>query len=189
MDKFNNYLSKTAFCMILLLILPFINVGQAIGAPPTTNVNVVNTPNVNVVNPTSRPLPVIERGPASQPFQASANGLFVFNQANMPLPLVTVPTGKQLIIEFATVGAFLDSTCSMDALIQTTAGGTTALHQLVVTQQGLLGGSLIFAAAQPMRLYADPGTSVLGSVNRDGTSCLLGGGAAMTISGYYVNIP
>jgi hypothetical protein len=113
--------------------------------------------------------------------------LFAFNEVGKTFTFVTVPAGKRLVIEYVTVNGFFEVGSAMVALITTTVGGITAQHQLVVTQQGVLAGSLVFAAAQPLRLYADPGTNVLGIVSRDPITA--GGGAGMTISGYYVDLP
>ena len=79
----------------------------------------------------------------------------------------------------------------MIAGIYTTVGGVEVFHNLVMTEQGTINDPVTFTAAQPMRVYADPGTKVLGIVARtataaDGTSTLSG---TITISGYFIDLP
>jgi hypothetical protein len=163
--------------MVTLLVVTA-DIGNTAGGPPTQNVNVINTP-----------LPVREVfNPASQPFQASAGDLFGATETSKTFVLATVPAGKRLVIEYATASGFFAAGNKMGALITTTVGGITVQHQLVMIEQGAIADPVDFAAAQPMRLYADPGTNVLGIVFR--TDPPSGsGGAGMTISGYYIDIP
>jgi hypothetical protein len=142
---------------------------------------------VNVANTASTPVPVREVGAAIQPFQASGGGTFSNGVDSHSFVLVTVPPGKRLVIEYATVGGFASEGVKLGTVIVTTVGGTTVQHQLVVTDQGSIYDPVNFAAAQPMRLYADPGTDVVGIVVR--TPNAFGGGAGMTISGYFVDLP
>jgi len=179
MNKFKNYLFSAVCCMALLLITASIHVGQAVGAPGPQNVNVINTP-----------LPVKEvANPAFQPFQAQGAAIVEFTESSKSFTLVTVPPGKRLVIEYAEAGGFFADGTKMSAVITTTVGGITIQHQLVMIEQGILSGSLTFAAAQPMRLYADPGTSVIGIVSRGEDHPPGGGGWGVTISGYFVDIP
>ena len=172
--------------MILLLIPAFINVGQAVAAQ-TTSVNVVNTPDVNIVNLPSTPVPVREvNNPAIQPFQAAGFYPFTGQGSGGVITLFTVPNGKRLVIEYATAQGQLPMGAKLQGFITTTVGGVTAEHQLVMIDQGVLAGSVVFAAAQPMRLYADPGTTVLADVGRDPFTG--GGGVAVTISGYFIEL-
>jgi len=183
MSKFNNFLPKAVGCVVTLLVVAFITLGQAItaGAAPAPT-------NVNVINPASTPVSVREVGPAIEPFQASAGGSFYNGVDSQTFVLATVPPGKRLVIEYATVSGFLgEAGLKLGALISTTAGGTNVQHSLPVTEQGSINDPVSFAAAQPMRLYADPGTNVVGIVFR--TPSQFGGGGGMTISGYYVDLP
>jgi len=173
MKKFKNYLPQAACCMMLLFMVAFINVGQAVAAQAVT---VTNTP-----------LPVREvADPAKQPFQAME--IAQITDLNHLFQLATVPAGKRLVIEYASAGSNVTAGTKMVAVITTTAGGNTVSHSLVMVDQGLLQGSLNIVAAQPMRLYADPGTPVTGIIWRDSPN---GGGGnwGMTISGYFVDVP
>ncbi len=177
MDKFNHYLSKGALSAILLLLMALINVGQAVGA--SLPVHVTNTP-----------LPVREvANPAIQPFQAAGSALVEFTDISKTFTLVTVPAGKRLVIEYAEASGFFEEGTKMSAIITTTVGGVTLQHQLAMIDQGVQSGSLVFVAAQPMRLYADPGTDVIGIVSRGDPHPPGGGGWGIAISGYFVNLP
>jgi len=179
MNKFKNYLFSAVCCMALLLITASINVGQAVGAQGPQNVNVINTP-----------LPVKEvANPAFQPFQAQGAAAVGADEGSANFVLTTVPAGKRLVIEYGEAeGWFADGT-KMTAIIATTVGGVTIYHKLVMFDQGIQSGSLTFVAAQPMRLYADPGTTVNGIVSRGDGYPPGGGGWGVTISGYFVDIP
>src|SRR6266568_1260283 len=78
--------------------------------PTTQDVNVVNTPNVNVVNTTASPVQVRDvDNPARQPFHAEAVGGFADGASVTGGILIpTVPAGKRLVIEHVSVfGAML----------------------------------------------------------------------------------
>jgi hypothetical protein len=180
MNKFKSCLFSAIFCMALLLITASINVGQAEGAQGPQNVNVINTPlPVQVVNPVTNP--------ALQPFQATGGSLLSEGQSSLSFVLVTVPAGKRLVIEHATASGFFGEGNKMIAGIYTTVGGVEVFHNLVMTEQGTINDPVTFTAAQPMRVYADPGTNVIGITQR--TPLTGGGGMGITISGYFVDIP
>ena len=194
MAKSGNYLFKVVCCLILLLLPAFINVGQAVGAPAATNVNVVNTPNVNVgtpdvniINLPQSPVPVREvNNPAIQPYQVAGTHLFSPPESGAVITLYTVPLCKRFIIEYATAQGQLPMGAKLQGFITTTVGGVTAQHQLVMIDQGVMSGSQLFAAAQPMRVYADPGTDIKADVGRDPDTG--GGGVGITISGYFIEL-
>jgi hypothetical protein len=76
---------------------------------------------------------------------------------------------------------------TMGAWISTTVDGATAQHYLVLTAQGLLYGAPAFTDSQPMRVYADQGTSVLGFVILSDSGGTASGN--VSISGYLVDVP
>jgi len=181
MNKPSVFLPKVRDCVTILVLLAFITLGQVMAASAAQgpgDVKVVNTP--------SQPVPVREVGPA-QPFQTSGGGTFSNGVDSLSLVLVTVPPGKRLVIEYATVGGSTNPGIKLGAVIATTVGGTTVYHQLVVTDQGSIYDPVNYAGSQLMRVYADPGTDVRGFLFR--TPETLGGGAAITISGYFVDLP
>jgi hypothetical protein len=178
MEKSNDYITKAACGAMLLLLLAFINVGHAVGASPPSNVNVLNTP-----------LPVHEvANPASQPFQAYVSfSIASGSTSSGPIVLLgVVPPGKRLVIEYVTMLGESGSG-KMAAWISTTVAGVSAQHYLVLTEQGPLYGVPAFAASQPMRVYADPGTEVTGFVIRSDTTGTADGN--ISVSGYLVDVP
>jgi hypothetical protein len=182
MNKSSTFLPKVGDCVTIVVLMAFVALGQVMTA------SAAQAPaNVNVINTASAPVPVREVGPSLEPFQASGGGSFSSGVDSSSFVLVTVPLGKRLVIEYATVSGFASEGVKLGALIATTVGGTTVSHQLVVTDQGTLNDPATFAAAQPMRLYADPGTNVVGIVYR--TPNEFGGGAGITISGYFADLP
>jgi len=173
---------------MLLLALVCVEVGLAGAGQGPTDVIVTNTPLPIFTN---TPLPVREVAtPASQPFQATAGELVGSAETIKEFTVTTVPAGKRLVIEHATAGGFFGGGNKLTASITTTVGSTSIAHQLVMVEQGAIADPVVFAAAQTMRLYADPGTVVKATFGRTdppppGTS----GGVGMTISGYLVDVP
>jgi len=191
MERFRRYLFKATFCAVLLLPLAFTDVGQAVAAPAASNVNVVNTPTVIIGNNPSTPLPVFNvDNPASQPFQESAQ----FTMAGDPLIFATnsditvVPAGKMLVIEHVTFSGGTGPPGKMFAGISTSIVGPEKTHWLVLTEHGVVLGTTVFMASQPMRLYAGPGTTVRGNAFRSPDSLGEGPGE-FSISGHFVDVP
>jgi len=193
MERFRRYLFKATCCMVLLLPLAFMDVGQVVAAPAASNVNVVNTPTVIVGNTPLAPLPVFDvDNPASQPFQESAQ----FTMAGGVSPIFSttsnitvVPAGKMLVIEHVTFsGGTGPPGGKMFASISTSIVGPEKTHWLVLTEQGVVFDNSVFMASQPMRLYAGPGTTVQGHAFRspDSLDESLG---EFSISGHFVDLP
>jgi hypothetical protein len=192
MKRLDVYASTLTRCAALLLVAVFIHAGNAVAAPATANVNVVNTPDVNVVNTpnvnvANSTLSVRDAAhPAYQPFQAQAQFAIPTGDSAITFVIATVPAGKRLVIEYATVLAEAGAG-TLGARIQTTADGNFAAHHLVLAGQGPLFGVPAFTASQTMRVYADPNTAVTGIVNRSETTGTAGG--QVSISGHLVDIP
>jgi len=156
--------------------------------PPTSNVNVVNTPNVNVVN---TPTVKDADNPATQPFQASVQGSFNNNGGRDTgyVGITTVPAGKRLVIEHASVfGQVLTGHSLIQTLIKVTLGGQEALHYLTISAQGSDGFFDNFVASEQVRFYADPGTQVFGYAFRN-ASAGDNDYVQFIISGYFVDVP
>src|SRR5436309_709952 len=102
---------NTIFTTILLVLGCFAlpSATQATPSPPSpTNVNVVNTPNVNVANTTASPVLVRDvDNVARQPFRAQVVGGFADGASTTgDITIATVPAGKRLVIEYVSmVGA------------------------------------------------------------------------------------
>jgi hypothetical protein len=183
---FNTYLSKVACCVILVLTLASINVGQVIGAPSPSNVIVVNTP-----------LPVREVDkPANQPFQAIIT-LHIDQNVTSDTAFFTVPAGKRLVIEFVSVfgsagdGNKMTASFSTTVILNNGSGPVvTAEHRLVMFEQGQINDPVNFAAAQSMRVYADPATDVNVIIARTNPPPVdTSASATITISGYLIDVP
>jgi hypothetical protein len=124
--------------------------------------------------------------PVRQPFQAAV-------EIDMPAGtggqngFVTVPTGKRLVIEYASGEAFIPTGQKCLFSVITTIGGapTGTRHYLDSDAMGKFGAPDYFRAGQVVRLYADPKTTVMLRVDRD---IATGDATArMSISGYLVD--
>ena len=135
--------------------------------------------------PTKKPIPAPSD---QQPFQASVE---------IQLPpgtggqngSVTVPKGKRLVIEYVSGEAFLPTgqKCLFSVITSLKGQTTGTRHYLESAPYGKFGAPDYFRAAQLVRLYADPGTTVMLRADRD----LAGGDglARMSLSGYLINVP
>ena len=102
---------------------------------------------------------------------------------------VTVPAGKRLVIEYVSAQAFLPSgqkgLFSVIVSLQGQATGTW--HYLESTVVGPFGGQDCFQCGRLVKLYADPGTTVMLRTDRDSPT---GSGLSrMTLSGHLVSVP
>lgn len=128
------------------LITPARPQGQGGGNQQPLNVNVVNSPSVNVT----------DLYPA-QPFQ---------RELTLPVSgaeaCVSVPEGKGLIIELVTARAYGPDALSHFVLgLRTTAGGGAPVSQSIVLEKQQTNiGSTLFAVTQTLRVYADSGSDV-----------------------------
>jgi hypothetical protein len=78
-----------------------------------------------------------------------------------------VPNGKRLVLEYASLFAFLQPEGqSMFVRIVTRVRGTDAFHTLLVQKQEDYGVLKQFGAAHAVKIYADPGSTVKVSVGR-----------------------
>ena len=166
---------------------------QAVPSPPSpTNVNVVNTPNVSVVNTTASPVPVRDvDNPARQITVVQTAGLEgFFNGDNICLiPILnSVPSGKRLIIEHVSVfGEMLPGQKMVQAQILTSFSST---YLRISAQGSNAGGSRdYFVASEQVSCRAFEQTQVEGIVLRDSTAGDNFNSVSFTISGYLVDSP
>ena len=208
MDKFNNYLSKAACCVILLLLPAFINVGQALGAQSVTvnntplDVNVVNSPavqsqqsgpwdvgivgspTVTVGNTNANPVPVVASPPL--PFQEEVILQFPSGTVNASQSFQVLP-GKRLVIEHVSARAALTEGQQLtETSIETlqVGGGSAIKHYFAASFQGNTPGTAdYYAISQQTRLYAVGGVQV--RAFRNGTA---GSGTVnISVSGYLID--
>jgi len=156
---------------------------RAAHAVVSTLVTVVNS--VAVVNPTvsggAIQGVVTEEtdGASRQPVAFHCGGQSLSNQSGF-VPCVpqfyTVPTGKRLVIEFLDSFCFTPNGNNIDLIaLDVTTAGTPIFRNFGLVREALSDPTARFDLAQPLRLYADPGTAVTPSFQMDdstgSTSC------------------
>jgi len=129
------------------------------------------------------PLTIRDRdNPALQPIQMSG---VTFAGTN---PILTVPAGKRLVIEFISGSLSIASGQRfLSAYLRTAvdSGANLRNHYFTPVLAGTSGGVDYFTISQSVRIYANPGTIVyLGSSSTNNNGTFNG-----TISGYYVDLP
>ena len=171
------------------------------GLPAGPNVRVVNTPDtpipVTLGGPvaidTSAPLPVsvvttaplpvtVVGASAPQPFHVS---FFIPNGTGAP-PRFVVPAGKRFVVEDASCAGTDANDTLLGLSISTTVAGANTVHLCPFDVRVNLG-IMSYRGARPMRIYADPGTTV--TVNFDGQGVGPGALLSATLSGQLVDVP
>lgn len=127
--------------------------------------------------------------PARQPFQMGFP--FTMNSGTQQVfQSFTVPAGKRLVIEYVSMGSgSVPVGQHLFIIITTTVGAVGAFHFVAVTPQGSIpppNAADTFVASQPMRVYADPGTTVTIQMQRDSADGACG--PNLTVSGYLVDV-
>jgi len=126
--------------------------------------------------------------PASQPFAANGSANFPTGSANAASTLLTVPAGKRAVIEHVSCIDFLEVGNNFVRMeLRYTLGAAANKHQFVHTRVGASFASNIdvWSFSQPIRLYADAGTTVEMSALR--RSSAGSAGIECQISGHYVD--
>ena len=99
--------------------------------------------------------------------------------------IYTVPAGKRLVIEYASMKARITDAQVSRMSMYTTVGDQEVLHYLTPTPPSTIDNGET-SAGQQVRLYADPGTSVLVAgdpFDSDAISFF-----SFTISGYLLDV-
>ena len=191
MSRFKNLVILSLGFLILtgLLILSGPLVARSQGASPSKDVVVTNT--------TSNPVPTqavgttvvqdIDNG-ARQPFQEGVQVTLDPGFAGQN-GFVPVPTGKRLVIEYASARGSVPAGQTMVFTIVTQLSGELSgkFHTLPATQQFTSASTDSFITGQQVRLYADSGTTVF--LRADRNSAAGTGSFLFTISGYLINVP
>ncbi|MGE0132034.1 MAG: hypothetical protein AB7U82_28465 [Blastocatellales bacterium] len=208
MNKFRNYFFAAAGFSIVMITLWLTSAGQAIAQSgfslvkvinPTTEPvpsQITNQPTVKLASGTgvtvnnreSNPVLTQNVNDGVTPFHQSASGTFI-NGSISGSGIIVVPSGKRLVIEFASVFANVPPGQNVfQAGLSTEIKGERVQHFLSRDVQGPhAGGADMFTASQSLRLYADGGTAIIFSVAR--SSADGSGSFAVTISGYLIDIP
>ena len=177
---------KFLLLVALFAALAFAPATYAQKPEETKNVNVVNTPNVNIAN-----TPKVLNANDSNIFQESR----VDNNFTTDLKIFsyTVPPGKRLVIEHASVIADIGRGEKVHAFVRGGNGFQDAINPFTMTFQVTVGTNDMFVGSQPMKLYAEPGTTIEVLITRRDAANT---GAVSpnanlhsSISGYLVDVP
>lgn len=180
-----NKLLTLAALFAVFAIAPMATYGQSKSEEPK-NVNVVNTPNVNIAN-----TPKVLNANDSNIFQESR----IENNLNDEVKVFTysVPLGKRLVIEFASIRANVGHGEKVQAFVRGGNGFQDAIHPIIMNFQMAVGSHDLFVGAQPMKLYAEPGTTVEVLISRRDAAntgaVSLNANVDSSISGYLVDVP
>ena len=125
--------------------------------------------------------------PALQPVQANAN-CFANSIDSCSVAILTVPPGKRLVIEYVSMAAAVPANQGATLTINTIAGGGEATQFFPLSPPAVpINGATGTFLGQQVRIYADPGRTVLVGGLRTSTA----GDARFDfgISGHLVNVP
>ena len=99
----------------------------------------------------------------------------------------SVPAGVRLVVEMASANATMPVGQKVTVNVATTGGGLNGRAWLALTAQGAISGADRYNAAQPLRMYADPGTTVTFQAVRSDSSSTAS--LNFSVAGYLVNAP
>ncbi len=119
--------------------------------------------------------------PMRQPIEQLLAFQLIDGQANAQDSFV-VPNAKRFVIEFitATLTVQVGQKAAVTFFVQTGGVGPPGIvHALALVPQGTFIGD-VFAASQLVRLYADPGSTVLFELARSGSAGVAGGNISVT---------
>lgn len=133
--------------------------------------------------------------PVRQPFQTQIANRLVDDNGQI-VELASVPLGKRLVVEHVSLYLIVPPTpqkqSSLQVLLRTQLGGQTVDHVLVPDKARELAANRaeVFAISQPIRAYADAGTTVsavivFDAVGRTVTQANLN---RLSLSGHFVDI-
>jgi len=209
----NRRVLSVSRCLIPAFVTACLATGShAQQGPPTRDVNIANTPlpvtgsvtlapgaSVNVNSSVANPVRVRSVNDAIQPVQASVSCTSPSNTIGCgPATIYTVPTGKRLVIEYASMDACLLPGQTVELSIYTTLGSAFTRHYVNISPPAagpgvtnigcnLPAASSITTVGQALRLYADAGTTV--DVEGDRNAIAGSANLHFTISGYLVDVP
>lgn len=174
------------------------SVTGTIGLAPGTTVGLAPGTSVQIDSTVADPVRVRNVNDAIQPVQAAQT--CTTPAIGCGGTIYTVPSGKRLVIEYASLSVCALPGQSAQLSISTTIGGAAVDHFISIAPPAAgpgstsIGcnplvntGSSLTAVGQPVRLYADAGTLV--GANADRTSNLGSAAFSFAISGYLVDVP
>jgi hypothetical protein len=202
MNNFKKYLiTAISFAMLIgAFVFSGPLAGNSFGAAPPGEVKVVNTstqpvptvvtntPSVKINTDADHPVFVRDvDNPAREAFQHDITFTLPDNFSEVCSPLIAVPAGKRLVIEYVSGKATFPAADQKlrNFSIRTTVNGNQVYHYLVPTATGIFNE---YVAGQQTRLYADANTLPHICVSRsnlnDGIVTV-----QASISGYLVDMP
>ena len=181
--------TKRIYAALALLVLGGFTLFQAVRADPAPmQPRTRPAPqDVNIINPTSSPVPVRNVDNAGrQPFQSHIQcSLDGTNACNGTL---TPPSGKELVIEFVSIDLFADSgATAYPPALTVPQGGSQEIYFFPLAQQIDDGSEVVFVGVHQTRLYAGPSGDVQLHCALSRSVSL--GACDATISGYVVDVP
>jgi hypothetical protein len=170
-------------------------------APPDRDVKVINTPaeavpvavqgtpSVTVTNTAAHPVPTRSQDePGLQPVQRTDLVIFAAGEQVKDKTLYTVPAGKRLVIEEASVRAQLFTGVSQSMVFLRATGGGFGVHYVPLTSVGPVDGmGTVLVGTELLRGYADPGVNVDASVTLN-TASGSGGRFEVTFTGHLIDL-
>ena len=153
-------------------------------------VAVQGTPSVLVGNTLAAPIPTrCVNEPARQPVQRTELLIFAAGDTIKDQTLYTVPAGKRLVIEEASVRAQLfDGVSQAMVFIRSFADGNIGGHYVPLQPVGPVDGmGTVLVGTELLGAYADAGTTVDASITLN-TGTGDGGRFEVTISGHLVDL-
>ncbi len=173
-----------------------VSVTGAVTGTVTGTVGLAPGASVLIDNTVGDPVRVRNVNDAIQPIQARSSCLV--NALGCLPTIYTVPAGKRLVIEYASMNVCVLPGQSATLSIATTVGGQSVFHYLNGTPPAAGPGTASIgcnsglpssevATGQQVKIYADPGTFVVLTGSRNSTV-----GSAnfqFSISGYLVDVP
>jgi len=180
---------KRTYAALALLVVGAFTLFQAAQADPEPLQprNRQRPHDVNVVNPTSSPVPIRDvDNAARQAFQSHVQ--CSLNGSNACEGTITAPSGKKLVIEFVSISLFADSgAMAYPPRLSIQAGGNQEVYFFSLPKQIDDGSEVVFATTQQTRLYADASGEIqLHCALSEAVSL---GSCTATISGYLVDLP
>lgn len=159
---------------------------------PSTGWALGSTP-VSVVNPVD----IAKAQGIQQPFQSQINCNAAGGFGIRCSGAVALPPGQRWVIEYVSASCLLDNTrqTMSQVYVSTSIGGYAPLHYLAIHDRvGAQGDSgtviNVVQIGQPVRLYADAGTSVQFGMGTSGVAQFAGyPNCSVSLSGQAVNVP
>lgn len=181
--------TKRIYAALALLVLGGSTLFQAVRADPAP-MQVRTKPgpqDVNVINPTSSPIPVRDvDNPARQPFQSHIQ--CSLDGTNSCEGTLTAPSGKELVIEYISMDLFADSgVMAYPPRLTVPQAGSQEPYFFPLPQQIDDGSEVVFVGVHQTRLYVVPSGEI--QLHCAVSHSVSLGACDVTISGYLADVP